>query len=192
MSGPQVLGVFFSASLIFFSRPGLSESYYVLVANPLILGISVSIALTLATNLQILQHTQFLLTTLSTALLSLLKWGWRVLSLSTSKLSTVVLKLAKSVYDANIDVSMPDPPFKSAIVAQLDRLNSIFVWFRKIFVCYIFHMNPAVEWITITIPFKLQFSGFSLDYFFNLIFMAFLLQLFHKIFLQFLHHWGHY
>ena len=40
-----------------------------------------------------------------------------VLVFSTCKFSTVVIKLAKSVFDARIDVSMPVAPFNAAFVA---------------------------------------------------------------------------
>ena len=45
------------------------------------------------------------------------KLAVKVLILSTSKLSTLVFKLAKSVFDTSVDVSMPIAPFRSSLVA---------------------------------------------------------------------------
>ena len=91
-----VLGIFLLTSWIFFSGPCLSESYYVLMTIPLVLGILVSIALTLINSFS-WQHQFFLITSLPTTLFSLLKSAGTVLSLSTSMLSTLLFKLAKSV-----------------------------------------------------------------------------------------------
>ena len=38
-------------------------------------------------------------------------------ALSTSNLSALVFKLARSVFDASLDISMPGSPFNSAFVA---------------------------------------------------------------------------
>ena len=48
--------------------------------------------------------------------------------LSTFKSYTLIFRLAKSVFDARVDVSMPISPFKSAFVAYLDRSYSTFTF----------------------------------------------------------------
>ena len=53
----------------------------------------------------------------STKLLSLLKSTGIVISLSTSTLFTLVFWLAKSVFDASLDVSIPVAPLKFYFVA---------------------------------------------------------------------------
>ena len=73
-----------------FSRPYVSESYCGLLANHFLLGILVSITLTLVTNLS---HTIFFTSLLSTLLLKLLKSTRTVLSFSTSALCTLVFKI---------------------------------------------------------------------------------------------------
>ena len=70
------------------------------MTNLLVFGILPLIALSLITNSS---QTVFLRISLSTTLFSLLKSS--VLSSSTSKLSTLVFKPAKSVFDASIDAS---------------------------------------------------------------------------------------
>ena len=73
-----VLTIFLSITLILFSRPYLSYSYCVRVANLLVHGILVSIALTMITNLL---YAVILMVSLSTVLLSLLELAVSVLSL---------------------------------------------------------------------------------------------------------------
>ena len=91
---------------MFFSRPFLSESYFVLVANPLVLDILVSMALSLITSWE---DTSFLITPLSNILFNLLKSGGIILSLFVPKLPNLVFKPAKSVLDLSFDVSISAP-----------------------------------------------------------------------------------
>ena len=63
----------------------------------------------------------FLTTFLFTTLLSLLKSTGTVCNLSASNLATFHLKLAKSFFLTNCDVSMPVAPFQSHFVAKLEK-----------------------------------------------------------------------
>ena len=74
------------------------------MTNPLVADIVVSIPLALVANTS---YTVYLTTSLSVILLSLLKSVGKILPLFTSKLSYLVFKLAKSVSDASVDISMP-------------------------------------------------------------------------------------
>ena len=92
------------------------------MSNPVVLGILISIALTLITTLS---QTDFLTTSLSFTLLHLLKSARIVLSLSASKLSTLVFKLVKSAFDASVVISMPGAPFRLAFATQLDPIQLV-------------------------------------------------------------------
>ena len=84
LTNPLVLVVFLSTSSTFFSRPCLSESYCILMTDPGLLGIFVSVALSLITNMS---YRVFLTPSLSTTLLVSIKLAGTILNVSTSKLS---------------------------------------------------------------------------------------------------------
>ena len=79
---------------------------------------------------------------LFTTLLSLLKLAGTFLSL--------VFKLAKSVFDPNIDVPMSIAPFRFVFVAKINRSNFYLNGHTAqgnivSSLYYIFHINPAIE-----------------------------------------------
>ena len=63
----------------------------------------------------------------------MLKLIGQLFNLSISNLSTLDVKLAKSTFLANFDVSTPAALFKSAFVAYLDKSNSNFTFLPKDF-----------------------------------------------------------
>ena len=108
LTSPLALGIFLSASLIFFSWPDLSVFYWVFKTNSL-----VSMVLILVTDSS---YTVFW-TIIFTTLLSLLNSTGTVFKLSISKSSTSDFKATKSAFQANFDVSMLVSLFKSDFVA---------------------------------------------------------------------------
>ena len=50
------------------------------------------------------------------------------MSLSTSTLSYLVIKLAKSAFSCSGDASMPVAPFRTVLTVKLDRSNSTFIF----------------------------------------------------------------
>ena len=104
-----VLGIFFSASLIFCSKSDLSVFYLVFETK-----LVISILFTFVSNLL---YTVFLTTSFFTTSLSLLKSTGIVINLSISNLSTSVFKLAKFDFSAKLEVSIPVASFKSNFIA---------------------------------------------------------------------------
>ena len=109
LTKPLVSVIFLSASLIFFSKSNLSESYVVFKTN-----FVVSILSTFPTNLF---YSVFLTTSCFTTLLNLTKSLGTGVNLSISNLSTSVLKLAKFVFDAKLLTSTCLIFFKSVFIA---------------------------------------------------------------------------
>ena len=109
MASPLVSGIFFSASLIFFSKSDLPVPYLVFKTNQL-----TSKLFTLETNLSYLV---FLTTSFFTTSLSLPKSTGTDTNLSLSNLSISAFKLAKSDFAASVDVSVSVAFFKSVLAA---------------------------------------------------------------------------
>ena len=95
--------LFLSTSLIFCSKSDLSVSYLFIKTNPLVPNFFTFFF--------------FLTTSLFTSLLSLLKSTRTVFNLSMSILSVSAFKLAKSDFDAKLDVSTTAVLLKSVFVA---------------------------------------------------------------------------
>ena len=91
----------------------MSVSYLVFETNPLLLILS-----TLATNLL---YTSFLTTSFFTTSLNLLKSTGTGANLSISNLSTSVLKLAKFVFNAKLEVSTCEMFLMSAFIGYFER-----------------------------------------------------------------------
>ena len=103
LTNPLVSGIFFSASLIMFSKSDLSVSYLVFKTKPV-----VSILFTFETNFL---YAAFLTTSFFATSRNLLKSTRTIFSLSTSVLSTSVFKLAKFDFTAILEVSIPAASF---------------------------------------------------------------------------------
>ena len=138
----------------------------------------------------------FLRISSSTTLLSLLKSACTDLGSSPSKLSILLFKLAKLVFDTSVDVSMPVAPFKFALVVkfqidptQLSHFHqNVHTTKENIESClyYTFHINPAIEYITRALLFEIQSIAFCPDYVFNSVWPVFcnlfLIKCFNKFF----------
>ena len=99
LTSALVSGNFLCGSYFFL----ICQCYIAIKTNPLVL-----MALTLVTNIS---NTAFLTTSLSTAILKLLKSAGKVFVLSISISSTSTLKLVKFNFAAKLDASTPCPVF---------------------------------------------------------------------------------